>query len=116
MKKYKIKINHEEIINAESEEEALEIFWDSQNYSQHNVDNFLDEITEIIEIKNSKNKSKGVWLKMDIKLNDNKSKEFFISCCGKKIESCEDGVNGSDFFKCEECGSCYNVVYSTEED
>lgn len=46
----------------------------------------------------------------------NRSKKFFISCCGEKIDYFEEGVNGSDFFKCEICGSCYNVIYSIEDD
>lgn len=51
MKRYKIKINYEIIVNANNKQEAIEIFWDSQNYQQHNVDNFLDEITTIKEVK-----------------------------------------------------------------
>ena len=37
-----------------------------------------------------------------------------IYCCGKQLFS-EDGINDSIFFKCEKCGSCFNVIYSKEE-
>ena len=50
MKKYKIKIEYEEEVSADSEEQAIEEFWDRQNYQQHNVDNFIDEITTIEEV------------------------------------------------------------------
>ena len=48
--KFKIKINYEKDINADSEENALELFWESQNYPQHNIDTFLDEIIEVEKI------------------------------------------------------------------
>lgn len=51
LKRYKIKIQHQETITAENEQEAIEIFWDNQIYQQHNIDNFIDEITQITEIK-----------------------------------------------------------------
>ena len=51
MKKFKIKISYEEERNAENEQQALEEFWDTQNYQQHNVDNFIDDITSVEEIK-----------------------------------------------------------------
>lgn len=38
-----------------------------------------------------------------------------ICDCGNTLETCEEGVNDSDFFKCEKCGDCYNVIYGKEE-
>lgn len=37
-----------------------------------------------------------------------------LICCDKVIEHYEEGVNGTDFYKCEECGGCYNVATSVE--
>jgi len=38
-----------------------------------------------------------------------------ICDCGNVLEEFEDGVNDSDFYKCEKCGNCFNVVHSFEE-
>ena len=50
--KYKIKINYESMpIEAKNEEEALNKFWEMQNDIQTNVDNFIDDITRVEEVK-----------------------------------------------------------------
>ena len=49
--RYKIKINYEEIIKARTEEEAIELFWESKNDIQTNVDNFIEDITSVEEVK-----------------------------------------------------------------
>ena len=51
MKKYQIKIEYETEVFAESEQEALEDFWDSQQYTQHDISTFIDENTTIEEIE-----------------------------------------------------------------
>jgi len=37
-----------------------------------------------------------------------------LYCCGELLMG-EEGVNDSIFFKCEKCGNCFNVVYTTED-
>ena len=49
--KFKVKIEYEEEVEAKDEIEASEKFWESKNDIQTNVDNFIDEITTIEEIK-----------------------------------------------------------------
>jgi len=51
MKKFRIKLNYEEEIEANSEDEAITKFWEEKNDIQTNVDNFIDGITSIKEIK-----------------------------------------------------------------
>ena len=49
--KYKIKINYEQEIEAKSKDEALSKFWEEKNDIQSNVDNFIDDIAEVKELK-----------------------------------------------------------------
>lgn len=51
MKKFKVKINIEQVIYARNKEEALEKFYGEQNYPQHTFDNYIDENTKVTEIK-----------------------------------------------------------------
>lgn len=51
MKKYKIKISYEDEIEAENEQDALKRFWEEKNDIQTNVDNFIDDITSVEEIR-----------------------------------------------------------------
>jgi len=51
MKKYKIVISYEDEVEANSEEEAISNFWETKNDVNTNVDNFIDDITEIEEVK-----------------------------------------------------------------
>jgi len=44
-----------------------------------------------------------------------KKSQMKISCCNEVISFFEDGVNGSDFYKCEKCGKTYNVIEGSEE-
>jgi len=39
-----------------------------------------------------------------------------ICYCGEVLEECEDGVNGSDFYKCENCNKTYNVIEGKEDE
>jgi len=39
-----------------------------------------------------------------------------ICDCNKELTTAEEGINGSDFFKCEWCDKCYNVTYSEEKE
>ncbi len=39
-----------------------------------------------------------------------------IFCCGEEIIEVEEGVNESDFYKCEECGKTYNVIIGQDEE
>ena len=39
-----------------------------------------------------------------------------IKCCGKEITEVEEGVNGSDYYECLECGTSYNVLISKVKD
>ncbi len=41
---------------------------------------------------------------------------MFITCCEKEIGFYEDGVNGSDFYKCLECNKTYNVIEGFEKE
>lgn len=50
-KKYKIKIEYETEVYAKDTEEALNKFWDSQSYPQHDLGTFIDENTTIEEIE-----------------------------------------------------------------
>ena len=39
-----------------------------------------------------------------------------IFCCGKEITEVEEGVNGSDFYMCENCGKTYNIIRGQEKE
>jgi hypothetical protein len=39
-----------------------------------------------------------------------------VFCCNEEITIVEDGVNGTDFYKCEECGKTYNILEGQEND
>lgn len=54
--KYKIKINYEEELEANSQEEAMEVFWETKNDINTNIDNFFDDITSIEEVKGGEKK------------------------------------------------------------
>ena len=77
MEKYKVKIEYEEIVEARNEEEASEKFWESKNDIQRNIENFIDDIILIGEVKEQllflkikfgkKEMEKGkVWTKFEI--------------------------------------------------
>ena len=52
MKKYRIKIHIEEVVYANDEEEALEIFWQEvESTPQQTLASFIDEHTTVEEIK-----------------------------------------------------------------
>jgi len=52
MKKFRIKINVEEIVYANDEDEALEMFWhEVESEPQQDLASFIDEHTEIEEVK-----------------------------------------------------------------
>jgi len=38
-----------------------------------------------------------------------------ISCCGEEITEVEEGINGSDFYECLECGKTYNIIIGQNE-
>ena len=39
-----------------------------------------------------------------------------VFCCGEEITEVEEGVNGSDFYKCENCGKTYNILTGEDKE
>ena len=39
-----------------------------------------------------------------------------VFCCDEEITEVEEGVNESDFYKCEECGKTYNIITGQDKE
>ena len=84
MKKYRIKIHIEEVVYANDEEEALEIFWQKvESTPQQDLASFIDEYTTIKEIKKGESKNK----RCDICRNKTNKVKTLVVCidCLKEI-------------------------------